>query len=73
MDIELKPNTWADFTTLKKANARAQNNFYSDTDVEVFKIIFQPERSLSAFENGNIVGCTTSYSLDMMVPGGTVP
>jgi len=73
MDIELKPNTWADFTMLKKANARAQNNFYADADVEVFKIIFQPERSLSAFENGNIVGCTTSYSLDMTVPGGTVP
>ena len=36
MDIELKPNTWADFTALKKANARAQNNFYADADVEVW-------------------------------------
>ena len=73
MDLEIRPNTWEEFPTLKKTNARAQNNFYDDSDVERFRIIFEPDRSLSAFEDGRIVGCTTSYGLDMTVPGGTVP
>ena len=73
MDLEIRPNTWEEFPTLKKVNARAQNNFYVDSDVQRFGIIFEPERSVCAFEEGRIVGCTTSYSLEMMVPGGTVP
>ena len=72
MGIEIRPNTWEEFPNLKVTNARGQNNFYSDADVEVFRLIFQPERSLSAFDDGEIVGCTTSYSLDMTVPGGTM-
>ena len=73
MEFEIRPNTWEEFPKLKVTNARGQNNFYSDTDVEIFRLIFQPERSLSAFEDGEIVGCTTSYSLEMTVPGGTMP
>ena len=73
MNLEIRPNTWEEFPTLKKVNARAQNNFYVDSDVQRFGIIFEPERSVCAFEEGRIVGCTTSYSLEMMVPGGTVP
>ena len=73
MSLEIRPNTWEEFPTLKRVNARAQNNFYDDSDIERFRIIFEPERSLSALEEGQIVGCTTSYSLEMMVPGGTIP
>jgi predicted acetyltransferase len=73
VELEIRPNTWGEFPNLKVTNARGQNNFYSDTDVEIFRFIFQPERSLSAFEDGEIVGCTTSYSLEMTVPGGTIP
>ena len=73
MNLEIRPNTWEEFPTLKRVNARAQNNFYVESDIQRFGIIFEPERSLCAFEEGQIVGCTTSYSLQMMVPGGTVP
>ena len=73
MDIEIRPNTWEEFPNLKHVNARAQNNFYDDDDIARFAIIFEPERSLAAFEEGRIVGCTTSYSLEMTVPGGTTP
>ena len=73
MRIEIRPNTWEEFPNLKTVNARAQNNFYGDSDIERFRLIFDPDRSLSAFEEGRIVGCTTSYALDMMVPGGTMP
>ena len=73
MEIEIRPNTWEEFPHLKVTNARGQNNFYGDLEVETFRLIFQPERSLSAFEDGEIVGCTTSYSLEMSVPGGTMP
>ena len=73
MELEIRPNTWEEFPKLKVTNARGQNNFYSDADVEIFRLIFQPERSLSAFEDGEVVGCTTSYSLEMMVPGGKMP
>ena len=73
MELEIRPNTWEEFPGLKIANARAQNNFYSDSDVETFRLLFEPDRSLAAFEDGQIVGCTTSYTLDMTVPGGTIP
>ena len=73
MDLEIRPNTWEEFPGLKIANARAQNNFYSDSDVETFRLLFEPDRSLAAFEDGQIVGCTTSYTLDMTVPGGKIP
>lgn len=73
MAIDIRPNTWEEFPHLKVTNARGQNNFYGDLEVETFRLIFQPERSLSAFEDGEIVGCTTSYSLEMSVPGGTMP
>ncbi len=73
MELEIRPNTWEEFPGLKVANARAQNNFYSDSDVETFRLIFEPDRSLAAYENGRIVGCTTSYTLNMTVPGGTIP
>ena len=73
MDIDIRPNTWEEFPTLKRVNGRAQTNFNEDGDIERFRIIFDPDRSLAAFEDGNIVGCTASYALDMMVPGGTMP
>ena len=73
MQVEIRSNTWEEFPNLKSVNARAQNRFYGDSDIDRFRIIFDPDRSLAAFEDGNIVGCTTSYGLDMMVPGGTMP
>ena len=73
MQVEIRSNTWEEFPNLKSVNARAQNRFYGDSDIDRFRIIFDPDRSLAAFEDGNIVGCTTSYALDMMVPGGTMP
>ena len=51
MELEIRPNTWEEFPTLKKVNARAQNNFYDEGDIDRFRIIFDPERSLCAFEN----------------------
>ena len=73
MELEIRPNTRDEFPTLKVTNARAMGLFYMDTDVETYRLIFQPERSLAAFEDGQIVGNTTSYSLEMTVPGGTIP
>ena len=73
MQIDIRSNTWEESPNLKTVNARAQNRFYGDSDIERFRIIFDQARSLAAFEEDNIVGCTTSYALDMMVPGGTMP
>ena len=71
MALEIRPNTIDEFKNLKQTNARASGLIYSDSDIDTFRLLFDPERSLCAFENGKIVGNVASYYTDMTIPGGT--
>jgi predicted acetyltransferase len=73
MDLEMRPNTMEEFPTLKRTNARAHGKHYTETELEIFKILFQPERSLAVFDRGAIVGNITSYPGEMTVPDGQAP
>lgn len=37
------------------------------------RMVFEPERSLAAFDGDDIIGTTTIMSFDLIVPGGEVP
>jgi len=48
------------------------SNWPTDKLVELDRLVFEPERSLVAFDGDRMVGTTVAYSFGLSVPGGTV-
>lgn len=42
-------------------------------DIDAERSVFEAERSLGTFDGDELVGCMSTYSFDMSVPGGTAP
>ena len=73
MKIEYKSVTWDEFITVKKTTARAFHEYREEIDLRAHKNIFDPDRSIIAYEGEYMVGSSVSYPLDMYIPGGLCP
>ena len=70
MNIEYKSITWDDFVSVKTTTARAFHEYREDIDLRAHENIFDPDRSIIAYEGDYMVGGSVSYPLDMYIPGG---
>ena len=70
MSIELRTSTWDDFPSVKVINARGENGYRSQVDLDAHRLVFTPDRSIMAFDGKNMVGNALSYEMDMYIPGG---
>jgi predicted acetyltransferase len=73
VDVELRPVTLEEFEHYLKATERAFGHHPSPEEIESERRIFEPERSLAVFEGDRIVGTTGAFSLEVTVPGGSLP
>ncbi|WP_219418317.1 GNAT family N-acetyltransferase [Pseudonocardia nigra] len=75
MTIDLRRATLDDLPAITVADGRAFGQQYSDTDIEDFRPLFEPDRFLLAIDGaddakGSIVGITGSFPFDVTLPGG---
>jgi predicted acetyltransferase len=73
MDVEIRPVTAEEFELFLRATERAFGHQPSAEEIENERKMFEPERSLAVFEGDRIVGTTGAFSLELTVPGGTLP
>lgn len=64
-----------DLAALATADGRAFGFSYTDTDIEDFRPLFDPERFLLACDpdDGEVLGVTGSFPFEITVPGGATP
>jgi predicted acetyltransferase len=70
----LRRATADDLRAIADVDARAFGHFQSDSDLENFRPLFEPDRFLLACEpdSGAIMGVTGSIPLEVTLPGGAV-
>lgn len=70
----LRRATADDLRAIADVDARAFGSHQSDSDLEAFRPLFEPDRFLLACDpdSGAIVGATGSYPLEVTLPGGAV-
>ena len=71
--IEYRKNTWDEFARVKITNARGENGYMKETDLNAHRLIFEPDRAWSAFDGDHMVGNCVSYPMLMNIPGGSIP
>jgi predicted acetyltransferase len=70
--MEIRPVTAAEAEPfLRTTEAAFHSGFHAD-DLAMFASLFEPERSLAAVEDGEIVGTTGIYTRELTVPGAVV-
>ncbi|MBI4307022.1 MAG: GNAT family N-acetyltransferase, partial [Chloroflexi bacterium] len=73
MTFPIRPIEPAEFDEYRKALARGFNSHPNPKDAEPMRKRFEFDRSLAAFDDGQIVGTATAFSYAMAVPGGATP
>ena len=67
----IRPIVMSELPQFMRVGEHAFNsNWSSEQLMEWEKLVFEPERSLAAFDGDQIVGTTTAISFDVTVPGG---
>ena len=72
-DLELRPIDRTEFPDFYRVLAEVFLEDPHDQDRELLATVFEPERSLAAFDDGQIVATAGIYTRDMTVPGGPRP
>ena len=73
MDIEIRPITPEEYGDFAVAAESAFGHQPKPEELEIYRKIFEFERSLAAFEAGTIVATAGAQSLPVTVPGGKLP
>ena len=72
-DLELRPIDRTEFPEFYRVLAEAFLEDPHDDDRESLGTVFEPERSLAVFDDGQIVATAGIYTRDMTVPGRPAP
>jgi predicted acetyltransferase len=73
MDLTLRPVTEDELPDFAGWVSRAFHGDLKDEDFEDWKIWFEIDRSLAAFDGDRIVGTAGASSYELTVPGGSLP
>lgn len=72
-DLELRPIDRSELPAFYRTLAEVFGEEPEDADRELMAPVFEPERSLAAFDDGEIVSTAGIYTRDLTVPGGPTP
>src|SRR5215218_7398867 len=72
-DLELRPIDISELPGFYRTLAETFGEDPRDDDRERFAQTFEPERSIAAFDAGEVVATAGAYSLQMTPPGGPRP
>jgi predicted acetyltransferase len=72
-DLELRPIDRTEFPAFYRVLSEVFLEDPNDEDRESLGSVFEPERSLAAFDDGQIVATAGIYTRDMTLPGGPRP
>jgi predicted acetyltransferase len=73
VDIDIRPVALEDYERFVRAVERAFGHEATPQELETWRGTFEPERTLAAFDQDDIVGTTAAFSMDLSVPGAEVP
>jgi len=73
MDIDIRPVALEDYERFVRAVERAFGHEATALEMETWRGTFEPERTLAAFDQDDIVGTTAAFSMELSVPGAQVP
>ena len=73
MAIEIRPADPAEATAFARTMSTVFAWEPSDEGIERFKTTWEPQRSQCAYEDGTMVATLGTFSLDLTVPGATIP
>src|SRR2546428_374601 len=73
MDAQIRPIQAAEFEPFFRMLEQAFGEEIRSEDLAVERKVFEVDRSLAAFEGERIVGTAAAYSLNLTVPGATLP
>ena len=73
MDIEIRPITPEEYGDFAVAAESAFGHQSTPEELEIYRKVFEFERSLAAFEAETIVATAGAESLPVTVPGGKLP
>ncbi len=72
-DVELRPIDLAELPGFYRTLSETFGEDPRDDEREHFAQTFEPERSIAAFDGGEVVATAGAYSLEMTLPGGPRP
>lgn len=73
MEIEYRPVSRDELNEFVRAESRAFGGHASDGYLRRGHATIEPDRTMAAFDNGRIVGTSTSHTYEIIVPGGSLP
>ena len=71
MDLELRPVTEEEFPTWSRYIERAFGHHNEEKELEAWRSVSEIDRTLAAFDSGEIVGTAGAFTFDMALPGGS--
>src|SRR3954447_24041427 len=70
--MDIRPVTAAESPAFLRTTEAAFHDDVRSEDLKTFSALFEPERSLAAFDGDAIVGTTGIYTRELTVPGAVV-
>jgi len=71
VDLELRPVTDDEYPAWSRTIIRAFGGQPSAQEIEDWRLVFERDRSLAVFDEGEVVATTGAVSFDLTLPGGT--
>jgi hypothetical protein len=73
VDIEIRPVEPGEFDELMRVSSLAFGHEPIEEEVRFERLVFEPDRSLAAFDGQSMVGETMVATFKLTVPGGVLP
>src|SRR5919204_3594211 len=73
MDVQIRPTTEDDYERFVRAVGRAFSEFSSQEELDAWRTTHEADRTLAAFDGGEMVGTAGAFSMTVAVPGGELP
>jgi predicted acetyltransferase len=70
MDVEIRPTSAEEYPVFARAVERAFSGHPTQEELDVWRMVHEPARSLAAFDGTEIVGTAGAFTLPLTVPGG---
>ncbi len=73
MDVEIRVPTEEEYETWIRVFRRASGHHAVELDASLRSLWIEPDRLLAAYDDGDMEGTTVASSVEMSIPGGSLP